>query len=375
MKYTALVLAATLALGTLIGCGGDDGGTEVKDTTPPEVILTDPADGATGISPNRPVLISFSESMDEASLDSIFVEGATLASIDYDDDSHSASLSFGDVLADETEYEVRVGAAVQDKAGNEMESDLTFSYTTGSFSCAGLYDPFEPNDDISSAKPVDLDTWYHLVPSCGGDERNDYYKYTLTDPAMTTVRVNFVRGDTTHIRWGIYFYRGDGEEYATLGTGKFPYPGNVSYHYSFLPGTYYTRIFKYDSDQYTGVYDFIVETSEPCEDDEYEDNDFPDEAKPITAGLHEGLRGCHVDTDYYTIEMAAGKTLKVTMTEFTSVGGSRMLYLSGPGVSAGGVNQVEPRVEMVLAQEGTYYIQTRWWADSVIYDLNIEVLD
>jgi hypothetical protein len=73
--------------------------------------------------------------------------------------------------------------------------------------------------------------------------------------------------------------------------------------------------------------------------------------------------------------MAAGKTLKVTMTEVSSVGGSRMLYITGPGISVGGINQTEPRVEMVLTQAGTYTIRTRWWADGVTYDLNVEVLD
>jgi hypothetical protein len=127
---------------------------------------------------------------------------------------------------------------------------------------------------------------------------------------------------------------------------------------------------------FTGIYNFIIETSEPCIDDEYEDNDFEDEATPITAGLHEGLRGCHVDADHYRIEMAQGETLKVTMSEVSSVGGTRSLNIWGPGVNVGGrANQVEPRVEMVLAQAGTYYIRTQWWADGVIYDLNVEVLD
>ena len=63
------------------------------------------------------------------------------------------------------------------------------------------------------------------------------------------------------------------------------------------------------------------------------------------------------------------------MTEVTAQGGSRSLRIYGPGVNVGGTNRIEPRVEMVLTQEGTYYIMTQWWTDGVIYDLNIEVLD
>ncbi len=375
MKSIVLFLTVIVVLGLIAGCGDDGGGSQAKDTTPPTVFLTNPADGATGISPNKSIWISFSEPMDEASLDSIFIGGEAPGHIEYDMDSHSATLWPGEVLDAETECEVRVAAAVQDQAGNEMENDHFFAYTTGPFSCGGLSDQFEGNDDIANAAPVELDTWYWLVPSCGSDARYDYYKYTLTDAAMTTVKVHFVYADTTHLRWGIHFYRADGDDYSTLGTGHWPYPGDFDYHYSFLPGTYYAMIYKQDDDPFTGVYNFVIETSEPCVDDQYEDNDFADEATSITAGLHEGLRGCYVDADYYSIEMAPGKTLKVTMTETTTRGGSRTLRLWGPGVSVGGTNQVEPRTEMVLTQAGTYYILTQWWTDGVIYDLNIEVLD
>jgi hypothetical protein len=374
MKSIALVLAITIAVGVLPGCGDD--GSSSPSNTAPTVTLTDPADGATGISPNRPVRITFSEPMDEASLDSIFVNGITVGAREYDDDTYTVTLWLAEMPEVETEYDIRISAGVEDQAGKEMGSDYSFSYTTGPFSCGSLYDPFEENDEIATAKDVDLNTWYWLVPSCGEPARRDYYRFTLTDPAKATVRADFVYSDSTHFQWGISFFREDGDDYSQCGWAPVAFPFQLTYHYSFLPGTYYALIYGQDPGPFTGIYNFIIETSEPCADDQYEDNDFEDEAAPITAGLYQGLRGCHVDADFYSIEMAAGKTLKVTMTEVSAVGGTRSLNIWGPGVNVGGrANQVEPRVEMVLTQAGTYYIKTQWWTDGIIYDLNVEVLD
>ena len=375
MKKIALILAVTISAGVLPGCG-DDGSSPSGNTTP-TVTMTDPADGATGISPNSPVRISFSESMDEASLDSIVIDGIAVGAREYEDDTHTVTLWLADMPAAGTAYDVRVSAAVEDQAGKEMGSDYRFSYTTGPFSCGSLYDPFENNDEIASASDVDINTWYWLVPSCGDDTRRDYYRFTLEDPAKATVRVSFVHSDSTLFQWGISFFRENGDDYSQCGWSPVTFPFELTYHYSFLPGTYYALIYGQDPGPSTGIYNFMIETSEPCPDDEYEDNDFIDEAKPIMPGLHEGLRGCHVDADFYSIAVAAGKTLKVTMTEVTSVaaGNTRYLGIWGPGVSVGGSNRIEPRVEMVLTQEDTYYIKTQWWTDGVIYDLNIEVLD
>jgi hypothetical protein len=370
MFWAALILT----IGVIAGCG--DEGAGPAGSGAPAVTLTDPANGATGVMPNKPVLITFSASMDEATLDSIFVDGVAFSAREYDGDTHTVTLWFGKALDGGAVHQVRVSADVADEAGNTMGEDYTFSFTTGPFSCGGLYDPFESNDDIAGAVAVAVNTWYRLVPSCGSESRLDYYEFALTDTAKATVVLDVVDADTTHMRWGIGFYRVDGETYSTLGTGYFLIPFEETYHYSFLPGTYYARIYKYDDDQYTGIYNFMIETSEPCADDQYEDNDFEDEATPINAGLYEGLRGCHVDADIYSLYVEEGKTLRVTMTEVSTRGGSRLLSVWGPGGSAGDTNQVEPRVETVLtSQAGTYYIMTQWWTDDVTYDLNVEILD
>jgi hypothetical protein len=373
-----LIFGMGMALGVFAGCGGDDGSSP-RDNQPPVVTSTNPPDAETWVSPNMPVRIFFSEAMDEASLDAIFIDGVTVRAREYDYDSHSVTLSFSEMLETGTEYDVRVSGAVRDRSGNQMESDYTFSYTTmpGPLACTSLYDPFEADDHIGIATEIDIGRWYWLVPSCGGGGRFDYYEFTLADAARATVRMKVVFADTAEMDWRINLYREDGGSYSAL-AASLTFPGETMLSHSFLPGTYYARIGKTDDDDHLGIYSFIFETSDPCPDDEYEDNDFEDEATPVTAGLLEGLRGCYEDADYYSMELEAGQTLRVTMTEVTNVAGGadRKLSLFGPGVWAGITNQIEPRAEMVKAlEDGTHYIEARWWTDGVVYDLNVEVLD
>jgi hypothetical protein len=373
-----LIFGLSMALSAFAGCGGDDGSSPV-DNQPPGVAATNPAAGATGVSPNRPVRISFSEAMDETSLDSIFIEGVKVSAREYEDETHSVTLWFSEMLEAGTEYRVRVASSVRDRAGNPMTGDHTFSYTTvpGPLTCNSLYDLYESDDHIESSTKIDLGKWYWLVPSCGGLERYDFYEFTLIDAARVTLRMNFVFADTADMGWRINFYRRDGGSYSSF-RESLTLPAEMMLSHSFLPGTYYARICKADDDEHVGVYSFTVETSNPCHDDEYEDNDFEDEAVPITAGLLEGLRGCDEDADYYSIEIEEGETLRVTMTEVTSVAGGvdRKLSLFGPGVGTGPTNRTEPRIEMITALEtGTHYIEAMWWADGVVYDLNVEVFD
>jgi hypothetical protein len=376
--WLALTLGVSMTLGALAGCGGDDGSSP-RDTEPPAVTVTNPASGATWVSPNRPVRITFSEAMDAASLDSVFIEGIVAGAREYDDESHSVTLWLAEMLETGTEYNVRVAAAVRDRAGNSMEEDHIFTYTTmqGPVTCASLYDHFENDDHIPYATEVATGRWYWLIPSCGGNERYDFYAFTLTDPASVTLRMNLVYADTTDMDWRLHFYREDGGNYCSDRI-SLSCPAEMTLSHSFLPGTYYARISKADDDDHVGVYSFVLETSDPCPDDEYEDNDFEDEATPITAGLLEGLRGCDEDADYFSIEMEAGKTLRVTMTEVTNVAGGieRKLSLYGPGVGTGVTDWTEPRIEMITALEDTtHYIEARWGTDGVVYNLNVEVLE
>jgi hypothetical protein len=130
------------------------------------------------------------------------------------------------------------------------------------------------------------------------------------------------------------------------------------------------------ADRHTVAYHLTLDTSDPCLDDAYEDNDFIDEAVPIGPGTLEGLRGCESDGDFFSVTLTAGRTLTVTATERTAVGGNRMLEIFGPAHNrlTGHVDIVNPAVESWTAVDGgTYYFWILWLADGIVYDLDIEV--
>ena len=145
-------------------------------------------------------------------------------------------------------------------------------------------------------------------------------------------------------------------------------------HFSFNPGTYVLRIFGHDDPVYV-LYDLVLETSAPCEDDEYEDNDFIDEAVPIAPGTITGLRACWLDADFYTFDVVAGQTVTLTATQHQHDGSpdSRMRIYdpSGSGVS-GDSDAMVHTIELTMEGTGTCTVMVRFW-DDLAYDLDIDI--
>jgi Domain of unknown function (DUF4082)/Bacterial Ig-like domain len=112
------------------------------DTTPPTVAAITPAAGATGVGTSAPVIVSFSEPVDPATVTTATVElrqGGTLvpAGVSYDPSTRTARLTPAADLAPGTTYTTRVrgGGAdprVKDLAGNALAADFTSSFTTTS---------------------------------------------------------------------------------------------------------------------------------------------------------------------------------------------------------------------------------------------------
>jgi hypothetical protein len=147
-------------------------------------------------------------------------------------------------------------------------------------------------------------------------------------------------------------------------------------YYSFLPGTYTLRIGKQDEDEEIVFYSLTMETSEPCQDDTYEDNDFTFEAAPMEPGYYPSLMSCYKDLDYYSIDLTAGQTLTVTGEN-----------VSGE-VFYGGVYILDPDYQTVIQDlgtdnplsaswtavvDGTYSFSVGWYVGEVEYSLNVEV--
>lgn len=357
----------------------DDATGTVMVGIPPSVVLTSPANGATDISPYPTVEVWFSQALDVASIDTLdfHIDRVPSRAIFYDTIERKAILYPSTILAPLTQHEVHLGPDIMSDAGLAMGQEVIFGFTTGPLDCEHLRDRFEPNDDIASATQTGTDGFYPGLTSCGGAERFDFYRFTLTQTQKIRVTTEAAYVDTQSVVWKIKFRRDDGLDYASLGTQVYA-GGSASSYYTFLPGTYWIEAGKYDDDSHLVVYHLIVEELAPAPDDQYEDNDFPDQATPIQPGLYEGLRGARSDADYYSLDLTVGQTITVTATEVTTTYGIRRLEILDANATflTGHTDTVNPAVEFwTVTTTGTYIVYARWWSDDVIYNLNVEVED
>jgi hypothetical protein len=373
---TLWLCVGIVALCMFAGCGEDE--SPPIDIGRPFVTDMSPADEATGVSSYPIVQVWFSEAMDPTTIDTLtfYIDGLRAHSVAYDDAAYKATLYPAKLAEAGTEYDVHVDAAVEDAQGTPLEQEVVFSFTTGERDCAHIGDRFEPNDVIASATPVALDLEYPGLTSCGDVERYDVYRFTLTEARKVKVLTRLIFVDTTSVSWHINFKREDGLYFVTMGTSVSSPGGTPTHYYTFLPGTYWVDIGKNKYGAGLVLYDLVLQTLEPAEDDDYEDNDFPDEAKPIAAGLLENLRGAYVDADYFSIDLAAGDSLGVAATEVTSTGTTRRLVITDP---SGSWRREETTSDNPIVVgwrtnvTGKHLIKTRWWSDGVIYNLNVEV--
>jgi PKD repeat protein len=357
----------------------DDSTRTIIVSVAPTVVGITPSDGATDVSPYPIVEIWFSQAMGPSSMDTanFHLDGVGIRAIFYDTIQRRAILFPATIVTPLTEHAVRVGPNVMNDAGAPMGQEAVFHFTAGELDCDHLRDRFEPNNDLASATLIDTDAYYPGLSSCAGSEMADMYRFTLTQATKIRVTEEIAYSDTNHADIKINFLRGDSLAYSSHGASVSVTPGAANSHYfTFLPGTYWIGTGKNVNDSHMLVYHLRIEELAPAPDDEYEDNDFPDQATPVLAGLYENLRGAFVDADYYSISLVAGQILTVTATEVTSTGTTRRLQIEGMNGEfyTGHTDTANPAVESWTATtDGTYLIQVRWWTDNVIYNMNVEV--
>ena len=109
-----------------------------SDTTPPTVGSHSPASGATRVRIASNVTATFSEEMDPATLTDATVTltdtrtGSTVPSaVRCDSPCRTVTLDPSASLAKKTRYEVRITTGAEDKVGNALAADATWSFTTG----------------------------------------------------------------------------------------------------------------------------------------------------------------------------------------------------------------------------------------------------
>jgi hypothetical protein len=110
------------------------------DGTPPTVVATTPASGATNVSPTNPVKFTFSEPLNSATVTGAAFElrnagGLASITVSYDSATYSAVLTPTAGLQASTTYTATAKAGgVKDSAGNALAADYQFSFTTGAAS-------------------------------------------------------------------------------------------------------------------------------------------------------------------------------------------------------------------------------------------------
>lgn len=110
-------------------------GIESNDIIPPVVVLTDPLDLATNVSLNKTITADFSEILDNQTMNessftlmqgTVNIEGFVSYS------GVTASFNPNVDLIEGTEYTATLSTDVQDLAGNAMENEYSWTFTTGS---------------------------------------------------------------------------------------------------------------------------------------------------------------------------------------------------------------------------------------------------
>lgn len=129
------VIDTTAAQGEMLFSIGDE--TANADVTAPLISGVVPTDGATGVSVSTSVVVTFNESMDEASVEDqgnvVFHDEAknTIAfTPSYNDTTKELTITPDSVLSAATKYFVTVTAGVKDVAGNALAADETTDFTT-----------------------------------------------------------------------------------------------------------------------------------------------------------------------------------------------------------------------------------------------------
>jgi hypothetical protein len=374
LKTSVLGIALVGAL-FLGGCG--DGGGNGIEPDNPEVIATYPEDGATDIGLNPLIRVWFDQELDEATVDSaaFHVAGAVTERFEYDASDRVVRLYLRELLAPESDYEIMIDSTITSADGDPMAEDRSFGFTTGPMDCDHLEDYLEPNDNIETATDIYIVKAYPLLSSCG-DGRTEYYRFDITDTALVTARIEHVYSDDPKPTWYVNFKRATDEAY-TWYTGWISGDVSINQRFTFLPGTYYLHTGSSGAADRIVVYNLIIQISAPCLDDSLEDNDFIDEASPITPGLTDGLRGCYRDRDCYSIRLSAGQVLTVAAEQNPDIGSQLTLEILGPDGFAltGGTYQENPAtLTWAASQDTSHYIAATYWNNDVDYLIEVEVL-
>jgi hypothetical protein len=370
-KQLVALAVATACLMLVLGCNGDSG-TEVQ-VSKSTVVQTSPQDGAVGVRLIPAISISFSEEMDESTLGGITVGDVPIHSVDYDTLGNKVTVHLAAGLAGETAYMVTVPSSVKDAEGYRLGTAHSFSFTTGPATCDNAADDFEPNDSPTESVSIEIPCSHPVLSSCGGDERADYYDFTVEEAAEMTFRLRRVDGGPS-VRWAVNVLRHPLVIFSVYDSLKST--EEVTDYYTCSAGTYTLKVGKREEDQEIVFYSLALETSAPCVDDSYEDNDNVFEAPMLPPGHYDNLISCHNDNDFYGVDLTAGQTLTVTASNVSggSPYGSTSILDSGYRIMDIDSGTHTPlTTSYTAAATEVHWVKVTWEYSRVEYTLDIEV--
>ncbi len=125
------LMAALLLAAVVVGCKKDD----FQETVGlcPFVIATSPLNGATNVPLNKVITVTFNEAMNPASFTqaSFSVQGTTALAGTISYSGNTASFTPGSPLSPNTTYTAKVTSSVRDLMGNALQTDYTWTFSTG----------------------------------------------------------------------------------------------------------------------------------------------------------------------------------------------------------------------------------------------------
>jgi len=161
-RYSGLLrMGFILTLLTLffLQCDKDDYTGEV-DGICPEVIITDPLNGATNVPTNKVITATFNEVMESSTINenTFFVKnGGDIVSGQVTYSGTTATFTPASLLDANTVYIATVTRGAMDPMGNFMRNDTTWSFNTGNSPSVILTDPTEGASDVALNKAVTAD--------------------------------------------------------------------------------------------------------------------------------------------------------------------------------------------------------------------------
>ncbi len=183
-RHVLLLLVLLLSAALLVGCSDDDddaptgpGDGGGADTTAPQVTGVDPAGGDTGVGPDQPVVITFSEDMDTATGDGqIGLSAGGVTGLTWTD--ARTLVVDHDAWAAGAAITVTVGTGLTDLAGNALASEHTVTFYADTADLVLL-----ASDPADGAAGVNRSVMIALLFSAEMDPATFTGEVTLTDAA------------------------------------------------------------------------------------------------------------------------------------------------------------------------------------------------